>query len=96
MHFDHDYERVKPPDEMLRDFMDSRRRYRPPESVRVRLADAAALFETSSERLRSMSRAELARLFRRRAQKLHPDKGGDHDAFVKLAGAYHALLKRKT
>ncbi len=42
-----------------------------------------------------MSRHSLARLYHRRAQKLHPDKGGDHDKFVKLTQAYHDLLKTK-
>jgi predicted 2-oxoglutarate/Fe(II)-dependent dioxygenase YbiX len=28
-------------------------------------------------------------------QKLHPDKGGEHETFVKLTQAYHDLLKTK-
>jgi DnaJ-class molecular chaperone len=42
-----------------------------------------------------MSRHGLARLYRRRAQKMHPDKGGDNDKFIKLTQAYHDLLKTK-
>ena len=96
MYFDHDYGQGRFLDQVIRDFINRRRRYRPPRSVRVRLAHAAALFDTGIDALKHMSRAELARLFRRRAQKLHPDKGGDHDTFVKLVAAYHALLRRKT
>jgi len=42
-----------------------------------------------------MSRKDFARLYRLKAMELHPDKGGDHDEFVKLTEAYHALLKTK-
>jgi len=96
MYFDYDYGQTRLLDDMLRDFINSRRQYRPPESVRVKLADAAAIFETSTDNLKRMKRADLARLFRRRAQKLHPDKGGGHDEFVKLTKAYHSLLRGKT
>jgi hypothetical protein len=42
-----------------------------------------------------MSKRSVIKLFRRMAQKLHPDKGGKHEEFVKLADAYRALLKKK-
>ena len=42
-----------------------------------------------------MSRRNLARLYRRKAQELHPDKGGDHDQFVRLTRAYNELMKSK-
>jgi curved DNA-binding protein CbpA len=42
-----------------------------------------------------MSRRELIRLYRRKAQELHPDKGGDQDQFVRLTEAYQDLIKRK-
>jgi hypothetical protein len=38
---------------------------------------------------------ELARQYRQKAQQLHPDKGGDHDKFVKLTEVYHELLRTK-
>jgi predicted 2-oxoglutarate/Fe(II)-dependent dioxygenase YbiX len=37
----------------------------------------------------------LSRLYRRRAQELHPDKGGDHETFLRLTAAYHKLLRVK-
>ena len=49
----------------------------------------------SKEVLKKMSRQELVRLFRRKAQELHPDKGGNHEKFVDLTRAYHVLLKMK-
>jgi curved DNA-binding protein CbpA len=42
-----------------------------------------------------MSRKELVRIFRRRAQEFHPDKGGDPEKFVELTEAYHMLLSTK-
>jgi curved DNA-binding protein CbpA len=42
-----------------------------------------------------MSRRDLVRLYRRKAQELHPDKGGDHDKFVRLTAAYHEVIKTK-
>jgi len=32
---------------------------------------------------------------RRVAKKLHPDKGGTHDRFIRLTEAYHELLRSK-
>jgi DnaJ-class molecular chaperone len=49
----------------------------------------------SKEVLKKMSRQELVRLFRRKAQELHPDKGGNHEKFVDLTRAYHVSLKMK-
>jgi predicted 2-oxoglutarate/Fe(II)-dependent dioxygenase YbiX len=65
-------------------------------SSSVTLGEASAIFGKTKSTLKEMSRHSLARLYRQRAQKLHPDKGGDHDKFVKLTQAYHDLLKTKT
>jgi len=54
-----------------------------------------AVFEKSREALKKMNRRDLGRLYRRKAQQLHPDKGGDHERFVKLNEAYHRLLRTK-
>ncbi len=37
----------------------------------------------------------LKALFRKKAMELHPDRGGDHEAFIALQRAYMVLLKRK-
>jgi predicted 2-oxoglutarate/Fe(II)-dependent dioxygenase YbiX len=76
--------------------MDSRRDYHPAyHTSSVTLGEASAIFGKTKSVLKEMSRHSLARLYRRHAQKLHPDKGGDHDKFVKLSRAYHDLLKTK-
>ena len=96
MFFDFDYEPRSFMEEYIRRFINSRRDYRPPSQMRsVTLGDASAIFKASKDSLEKMGRSDLARLYRRRAQKLHPDKGGDHDTFVKLTEAYHSLLAKK-
>ncbi|MCI4678566.1 J domain-containing protein [Rhodoblastus acidophilus] len=40
-----------------------------------------------------LSAAEINAAFRRLAKTAHPDAGGDHDAYIRLAAARDALLK---
>jgi curved DNA-binding protein CbpA len=42
-----------------------------------------------------MSRREFARIFRKKAMAMHPDKGGDHDRFVALLDAYKRIVSTK-
>jgi hypothetical protein len=96
MHFDHDYGPGSFLEDYLRQFINSRRNYRPPYKSRASsLKDAAPILGESVEKLKQMSRRELIRLYRRKAQELHPDKGGDQDQFVRLTEAYQDLIKRK-
>jgi hypothetical protein len=95
MYFDYDWGQSRYLEDLLRSFVDSRRRYRPPPSVQVRMEEVATLFGDSLENLRSMSRQELTKRYRQRARKYHPDKGGSHEAFVRLTRSYRILLQRK-
>jgi hypothetical protein len=96
MYFDYDYAPGSFMDEYLRQFINSRRDYRPPyRNSNFGLKEACAIFGQSKEELKKMSRKELTRQYRQKAQKLHPDKGGDHNKFVKLTEAYHELLRTK-
>ncbi len=96
MYFDYDYAPKSFIEEYIRNFINSRRDYRPPFKFRkAHLEEAAELFKTTQEVLKKMSRKDLVRLYRKRIQKLHPDKGGDHDTFVQLTRVYHQLLKTK-
>ncbi len=47
------------------------------------------------EEFNQMSEQEFIRHFRRMAQTRHPDKGGDHDAFIRLQESFKALLIKK-
>jgi hypothetical protein len=95
MYFDHEYAARSLAEEYVRDFVNRHRQYRPPPSVAVRMEEMAAIFGKSREILKKMNRRDLGRLYRRKAQELHPDKGGDHERFVKLNEAYQRLLRTK-
>jgi hypothetical protein len=47
------------------------------------------------EEIRKLSRREFAKVFRKRAMSMHPDKGGDHDAFVELLETYKRIVTSK-
>ena len=53
------------------------------------------IFATPYEQLKKMSRAQINRLYRKKAMLLHPDRGGDHALFIELTEIYHELLKTK-
>lgn len=59
------------------------------------MEEVAAVFGDSLENLRRMNRRELTKRYRKRAQQLHPDKGGSHDAFIRLYRSYRILLRRR-
>lgn len=88
------------PDSFLRDyvreFMDTHRAWRFPQKVRaVSLSEASSIFGVKKDILAAMSKRSLVRLFRRLAQKLHPDKGGTHEEFIRLTEAYRELLRTR-
>jgi hypothetical protein len=94
MFFDHDFAARSFAADDIRDFMNRRRAYRPPPTS-ISMQEVSAIFGKSLEVLRRMGRRDLLRLYRRRAQELHPDKGGDHERFLQLSDAYHKLLRSK-
>ena len=97
MFFDSEYGRSSFLDDYIRDYMDSKRAYIPPHrKSSVILKEASTIFGVKEDDLKKMSRQGLTRLYRRMAQNLHPDKGGEKEKFVKLSEAYHELLKSKT
>lgn len=96
MYFDHDFAPGNLLEDYIRNFINSRRAYRPPKpSGAADLKEASVLFGESNEALDRLNRTELARCYRRQALKLHPDQGGNHEIFVKLTEAYHRLLRTK-
>jgi hypothetical protein len=69
---------------------------RPPVSRPVtNVHTAYAVFGISEEQFGKMSRDDLIRLFRRKAKKNHPDRGGKHESFLALSRAYELLLGMK-
>lgn len=96
MYFDFDYPSRSIEDEFVRQFINRHRRHRQPaRRFKIDPEEAASIFGKTEAELREMTRRDLVRLFRRLAQRFHPDKGGDHRAFVRLTEAYHRLLAVK-
>jgi hypothetical protein len=96
MYFDYDFAYENAAQAYIRQFIRNHRFYRPgPSQPTVSVEAAAALFDIPAAELAALDRGRLSRLFRRRALKLHPDQGGDHEQFVRLIAAYQALMARK-
>ena len=96
MYFDYDFATRSWVEDYIRNFINSRRDYQSPfEADSVTLEEAGAIFGETKDALKTMSRQNLIRIFRRRAQELHPDKGGDSEKFVELTKAYDMLLRTK-
>ncbi len=47
------------------------------------------------ETFNNMTEKDFVRYFRKMAQKLHPDKGGDHEEFIRFQQAFQALMIKK-
>lgn len=96
MYFDYSFATGTGWEQYVRNFMNSRRRYAPPKSARrMSMQEAATIFGVSRSELAAMELKELKRLFRKKAQELHPDRGGDHEAFIELSTAYQELCRTK-
>ena len=71
--------------------MNRHRDYRPPESVTVSMEAAGRIFGKSREALKKLTRRELSRLYRRRAQELRPGQGrGPRGVFASDGGLSQA------
>lgn len=57
--------------------------------------EACRILGVEPGELKGISKKELRRRYRRLAQKLHPDKGGEHERFIKLCNAYKRLVALK-
>ena len=94
--FDSSFPRQRRGYEQAREFMDDHRQFRWPERKnRVSEGEIATIFEESEQTLHSADKKEITRLYRQKAKSLHPDKGGDHEKFVRLTEAYEELLRSK-
>jgi len=96
MFFDNDYGPDSSWQDYVREFTNARRfRRAPAGKPSVTIDEASTLFGVKKEALSTMTKRGLTRLYRRMAQKLHPDKGGEHEKFIRLTEAYQEILKRK-
>lgn len=95
MFFDYEFDGGSAWDEYLQNMINARRFFRPPPPTeKISRAEIEEIFGVSEEELSTMDKSELTKLFRKKAHAHHPDKGGEHDSFVRLAEAYRQLLKK--
>lgn len=96
MFFDYSFPSGQSWDDFVRAHVGSGQRPGPiKNSPRMSMREVTTVFGMKQSELSAMSRTELTRLYRREAMSLHPDKGGDHDAFIQLTTAYNELLRTK-
>lgn len=94
--FDDEYGRSYFLHDYIKSFIDSKRFYASSlKKSSVTLDEAITIFGIKKDKLKKMSRRGLTTLYRHMAKKHHPDKGGEHDKFIKLTEAYQELLKNK-
>jgi hypothetical protein len=95
MYFDYELPLQATLQDTIHAFRNRHRNYRPPGKVRINMAEAARLFETTWEVLKKMDVKTFMRLYRQQAKKHHPDQGGDQKSFVKLTELYESMLRKK-
>ncbi len=96
LYFDHDFDRRSLWNQYVEDFMQAHRRYRPPQTQpAISPKEAYSVFGLDEEAFRQMDRRQFIRLYRHRAKELHPDTGGNHEAFIRLTEAFVSLLAKK-
>jgi hypothetical protein len=96
MFFDYGFAVGSFEDDYVRQFMGKRRSFSyPKREVEVDDQEAQELFGASKVELEKMSKSRLTRLYRQVAHDHHPDKGGEHDNFVRLTELYKQLRKNK-
>jgi hypothetical protein len=93
MYFDYDFPGSRSWNEFIHSFSNQRHRAGRYVSSRMSINQASTVFGVSRAELAAMDRKKLTGLYRKKAHKLHPDKGGDHDRFIELTAAYNELLR---
>ncbi|MEN8136444.1 MAG: hypothetical protein ABFS18_13055 [Thermodesulfobacteriota bacterium] len=96
MFFDYDFPTGSFEHDYARQFMDDRRSFSfPKREVELDEQEVRDLFGVSKEELGRMSKSRLTVLYRQVAHEHHPDKGGEHDDFVRLTELYQQIRKTK-
>ncbi len=96
MFFDYDFPGSNSWNDFARLFDQARRNGRRQRgSKKMSVNGAASVFGISRTELAAMDKKQLTALYRKKAHKLHPDKGGDHDLFIELTAAYNELLRTR-
>jgi hypothetical protein len=97
MFYDYAYGHENIMREYIENFMNRRRAFNPPPpgSAIEGVDEALNIMGISKNDFPSMSVGDLVKIFRKKSHVHHPDKGGEHDEFVKLVCAYEKLSELK-
>lgn len=94
--FDYEFDGGSAWEEYLQNFINSKRFHNPPaQKVNVEMSEIVEVFGISGKELHAMNKNDLTKLYRQKAHEHHPDKGGEHDEFVRLTEAYEQLVRMK-
>lgn len=92
--FDTDFAGSRYLEDLVWQFVGRHRAYRPPEPRSGMPTDeAASAMGISSRVIPEMTVKSLTRQYRKMAKAHHPDKGGGHEAFIRLNRAFEQLLR---
>jgi hypothetical protein len=95
MYFDHSPHPRSFHHDFAESFMAGRRRFHWPKHEKISPQQVSTIFAMPLAQLERMSLPQLNRLYRQLAMRLHPDQGGDHEAFIALTEAYKQLRRTK-
>jgi hypothetical protein len=96
MFFDNDFTERNLASDFFRDFVNQHRAFRGyPQKITVTIQEASTIFEVSQEALKTISKIGLIKLYRRLARKHHPDRGGEHEKFIRLTEAFHSTMRKR-
>jgi hypothetical protein len=96
MFFDYEFDGGSAWEEYLQDFINSKRFHRPPSpQPGFTNSEVVEIFGVAEKELHKMNKSDLTKLYRQKAHELHPDKGGEQEAFVRLTEAYKELVRKK-
>lgn len=94
MFFDHHYADTRLLDEMAKDFMFRHSFHQPMQEKAVPVRTALKVFNITKKELKTFTKKQLTRIYRKLARQVHPDTGGSNDQFVELNNAYKTLLDK--
>ena len=94
MFFDHEYAHTTLLEEMERNFRSRHRAFREPPKPSMQTRKACEVFGLDKTELKTLSKRDLTRRYRKLAGKAHPDRGGSNEAFIRLNTAFEALLAK--
>lgn len=96
LYFDSEFEAEGWP-ELLAERMRRRAFQRQRPAVRrMDLEKACMLLGIRREDIPGLNRKQLAKIYRRKAKELHPDRGGDQEAFIRMSEAFAILMEQKS